>query len=197
MAISHPTLSALKKHVAAVILIEFYDGDWEKPARYDFDWFDTEKGVADFRSDLATWIKDDLEYDDCRFVVISTLDTIPEDKKAVPTISSVTAYGGDAAWRKSQRDAFKAEPKLMLYRKTEPVPEGPVGKKAQQAAQQAKANREAAAAKKATAAKAKSVKKAPVKKVTPKATSKKTPPKKRTTTTGAVKKVATRKKVAA
>ena len=175
MTLPKPTLTALRKHPKAVVLLAFLKDDAETVADYDFEWFDSDEGVSIYADAANKWAAEDVRdwwdtKDGLRHVTVRV-----EDTKADPMVlGDINTFGGDDEWRDRIVKTILDDPTFILARavkaavvKAAPVVKGRKPTKAAQAAKEAKPVAKAAAVRKAAKPKAEAKAPAPVRKVAP------------------------------
>lgn len=106
-----PTLTALRKHPMAVVLLAFKTEEPDVVADYDYEWFDTTEGIDIFTDAANKWAADDVrDYGDLLHVTVRVADT-----KADPMVlGDINTFGGEDDWRNKVVETITGNPSFII-----------------------------------------------------------------------------------
>ena len=111
-----PTKTGLAKHPRAVVILSAPMSDREAVV-HDFEWFDTDEGVATFMQDALTWATEDLrDNGDMQHLIAEVKET-----KFPPTVGDVHVVSGNADEAAKWKAKIEADTTLLV---SETAPRG-------------------------------------------------------------------------
>jgi hypothetical protein len=108
-----PTQAALQKKPAAVVMLSSLKDTPDVVGDYDFEWFETPEGRAEFWANLQAWATEDVkDHGDVLYVMVNLSDT--KDFTVEDVLVFAAADTVDDTWKQARIDAIKADGTLAV-----------------------------------------------------------------------------------